>query len=590
MILAFSFLSVAMFTQARVEAGQRIDTAVPSAAVASSTYASVKDAALGIGASLNGDIPFPADNPWNRDVSADPVDPNSDNLITSIGLTTGLHPDFGSGGGVPFGIPYIVVPGSQQPVTINFTAYGDQSDPGPYPIPSNAPIEGGADATGDRHVLVVDRDHQKLYELYNAFPQNDGSWNADSGAIFDLTSDNVRPGGQPGWTSADAAGLPIFPGLARYDEVANNAIRHALRFTVAHTRQAYVPPANHWASSNTDANLPPMGMRVRLKASYVIPDSFDPQTKVVLQALKTYGMIVADNGSNWFISGAPDSRWNDDALVNQLRQVAGSNFEVVKMEGLVTTLPQTLTPQAVIGDWYDPAYDGSGFNLLMTGSGLTLYYYGWDSNGNRLWLVSDIGPTQITPGAAFTVNMLQTNGGSFLTPANPSTVTQWGMLTLNFSADGATATATLASPDGNANLNLQKIVGMTSTASVTGDWYDPAYNGSGFNMLMTTQGLSLYYYGWDSGGRRLWLVSDIVPAQNAAGAAITLPMHETNGGYFLAPANPSTLTQWGTVQLNFSSCTAATATLSGNDGAVDLNLQMLAGVLNLPPGCGLTRR
>ncbi|MDR2011530.1 MAG: hypothetical protein LBQ20_00495, partial [Rhodanobacter sp.] len=249
------------------------------------TYACVKDADLGVGASLNGDVPFPADNAWNRDISGDDVDPNSDTLIQSIGLATNLHPDFGTS----YGMSYVVVSGSQPLVPINFTAYGDESDPGPYPIPADAPVEGGADAPlgSDRHVLVIDRDNQKLYELFSAFPNADGGWNADGGAVFDLTSNTVRPGGQPGWTSADAAGLPIFPGLARYDEVAGGAIHHALRFTVAHTRRAYVPPASHWASQSSDPNLPPMGMRVRLKASYVIPDTFDAQTKVILQALKT---------------------------------------------------------------------------------------------------------------------------------------------------------------------------------------------------------------------------------------------------------------------------------------------------------------
>jgi hypothetical protein len=250
--------------------------------------------------------------------------------------------------------------------------------------------------------------------------------------------------------------------------------------------------------------------------------------------------------------------------------------------------PVMLTPQAVTGDWYDPAYDGSGFNLLMTGSGLVLYYYGWDSYGNRLWLISDIGPTQIASGASFMLNMNQTNYGTFLTPAPPSTATQWGTLTLNFSVDGATAIATLSGPDGRVNLNVQKIVGTTSTASVTGDWYDPAYNGSGVNLLMTGAGLTLYDYGWDSVGfgNPLWLVSDIGPTQIAPGTLITLNMHETNGGFFLTPALPSTSTVWGTLQLNFSSCTQATAILSGNDGSVNLsNLLMITGVLNLPPGC-----
>jgi hypothetical protein len=192
-------------------------------------------------------------------------------------------------------------------------------------------------------VLVIDRDNQKLYELFAAFPRPDGSWDAGSGAVFDLRSNNVRPGAPPpaaresGWTSADGAGLPIFPGLVRYDEVASGVIRHAVRFTTERTRRAYVPPASHWASASNDPNLPPMGMRVRLKASYVIPANFHPQTKVVLQALKTYGMILADNGQSWFITGAPDERWDDDALVNQMRGIGPSNFEVVKMNGLVTS-------------------------------------------------------------------------------------------------------------------------------------------------------------------------------------------------------------------------------------------------------------
>jgi hypothetical protein len=301
-----------------------------------------RQASLGIGASLNNSIPFPADDAWNTDISASPVDANSDALIAGIGLTTGLHPDFGSGlyNGAPIGIPYIVVSSSQAMVPVTFVAYASESDPGPYPIPPKAPIEGqlsnGTAFSGDRHVLVVDRDSNRLYELYNAYPNMNGSWQADSGAMFHLDSDNVRPAAQPGWTSADAAGLPIFPGLARYDEVAAGRIAHALRFTVQHSREAYVPPANHWASSSTNPNLPPMGMRVRLKASYAIPTTFSHDCQVILQAIKTYGLIVADNGSNWYISGAPDSRWNNDALVSELGSVLGSNFEVVQMVKIVT--------------------------------------------------------------------------------------------------------------------------------------------------------------------------------------------------------------------------------------------------------------
>jgi len=293
-------------------------------------------ASLGIGASLNGSIPFPANNPWNTDISSAPVDPNSANLIASIGLTTGLHADFGSGtyNGGPIGIPYMVVDNSQAGATIRFTAYGDESDPGPYPIPQTAPIEGGPNGNQDRHVLVVNRDSNRLYEMFISYPVGNNTWTADSGAIFHLDSNTVRPGGQLGWTSADAAGLPIFPGLVRYDEAAAGAIRHALRFTVQRSRRAYVPPATHFASSNTSPDLPPMGMRVRLKASYQIPANFAPEVKAILQAMKTYGMFVADNGGNWFVSGAPDERWNNDVLRTQLGSVTGSNFEVIRMDGL----------------------------------------------------------------------------------------------------------------------------------------------------------------------------------------------------------------------------------------------------------------
>lgn len=291
------------------------------------------DPGLGPNASLSGRRPFPADNSWNTPIDQDPVDPNSDVLIASIGLTKGLHPDFGANyGGGPFGIPYIVVSGSTPGVSVTFD-YADESDPGPYPIPSDAPIEGGAAAGGDRHVLVIDRDHWKLYELFAAYPvAGSANWTAGSGAIFDCGSNGLRPAG---WTSADAAGLPIFPGLVRYDEVVEQgAILHALRFTINHSRHAYVYPARHYASSDTSSSVPPMGMRVRLKAGFDI-SGYPPGARVILQALKTYGMIVADNGGDWFISGAPDPRW-DDSDLNTLKRVQGSNFEVVQMGTVVT--------------------------------------------------------------------------------------------------------------------------------------------------------------------------------------------------------------------------------------------------------------
>jgi hypothetical protein len=285
----------------------------------------------GPGQNLAGVKFFPADNDWNLDISAAPVDPNSAALIASIGLDRGLHPDFGTVyDGAANGIPYSVVDSSQPKVPVSFE-YADESDPGPYPIPPDVPIEGGADSTGDRHILVVDRDAGLLYELFAAYPENGGAnWHAGSGAIFDLSSNNLRPAG---WTSADAAGLPILPGLVRYDEVVEQgAIQHALRFTTRRTRRAYVSPARHLASRLTDPNLPPMGMRVRLRAAFDVAP-FPATVQVILNALKTYGMFVADNGSDWYISGAPDPRWDDDQLAT-IRRVTGQAFEVVRMGSL----------------------------------------------------------------------------------------------------------------------------------------------------------------------------------------------------------------------------------------------------------------
>lgn len=283
---------------------------------------------LGVNASLNGWRPFPDDNPWNTAVDGLPVDPNSDRIVTAIGLTAALHPDFGTE--PTYGIPYVVVAGSTWPVPVTFS-YADESDPGPYPLPANPPIEGGPASTGDRHVLVLDRDYLKLYELFDAHPGTGGAWTAGSGAIFDLTSNALRPAG---WTSADAAGLPIFPGLVRYDEVAGGTIRHAIRFTVPRTRRAYIAPARHWASSSSNDSLPPMGLRVRLRPGVDIA-GFPPQARVILAAFRTYGMIVADNGSSWFFQGASDPRW-DDADLNSLKRLHGSDFEVVQMGAVVT--------------------------------------------------------------------------------------------------------------------------------------------------------------------------------------------------------------------------------------------------------------
>lgn len=277
---------------------------------------------------------FPPDNIWNAPVDTLPVHPNSAAYIATIGANAHVHAGFGSGewppgSGVPIGMPYVVVPGSQPKVTVTFY-YDHESDPGPYPIPSDAPIEGGPNSDGDRHVLIVDRDNCILYEMYSAFPQPDGSWYAGSGAVFDLSSNALRPAG---WTAADAAGLPILPGLVRYDEVAEGEIRHALRFTAPQTRQAYVWPARHHASYLTGAQYPPMGQRFRLRANFDV-SGFSPQAQVILRALKKYGMMLADNGSAWYMPGVPDERWDNDAIY-ELRQVHGSAFEAVDVSSLM---------------------------------------------------------------------------------------------------------------------------------------------------------------------------------------------------------------------------------------------------------------
>jgi hypothetical protein len=274
---------------------------------------------------------FPADNPWNQRVDQAPLHPNSDAIVRSIGTGDTVHADFGSGRfeGRPIGIPYTTVSKRQKRVRVSFD-YADESDRGPYPIPRKAPIEGGRSADGDRHVIVVDRDRCKLYELYAAFPKNGGrSWHAGSGAIWSLKSNKVRP---EGWTSADAAGLPILPGLARYEEARRGRIDHALRVTVSRTRKAFVYPARHFASDDDDPNLPAMGQRLRLKASFDL-SGYPKQSQIVLRALKEYGMIVADNGSDWFLSGAPSSGWNNDDL-HSLGGVKGSDFEVVDESAL----------------------------------------------------------------------------------------------------------------------------------------------------------------------------------------------------------------------------------------------------------------
>lgn len=306
---------------------------------------------------------FGATNIWNVPIDSLPIAANSATLVTTIGASKGMHADFGSGlwDGGPIGIPFITVPGTQQKYTVAFQ-YAGESDLGPYAVPLDAPIEGGSSSTGDRHAIAIDTDNCILYELYSAYPQS-ASWQAGSGAIYDLNSHALRP---ETWTSADAAGLPIFPGLVRYDEVASGEIRHAIRFTAPQTRRAYVWPARHYASSLTGTQYPRMGERFRLRANFDV-STFPAEVQVILRAMKKYGIILADNGSAWYISGAPDSRWNNDDLAT-LSRVKGSDFEAVdatvfmldansgqsrscdaNSDGLVDALDIQLTVNSVLG-------------------------------------------------------------------------------------------------------------------------------------------------------------------------------------------------------------------------------------------------
>ncbi len=322
--------------------------------------------------SLNGYVPFPANSQWNTDISNAPVDVNSTNLINYIGPSVTVHADFGSGlyDGQSIGIPYQVVSGSQALVSVKLGAYASEDDPGPMPVPSNALIEGyPKPGDGDRHVLVLDNGGCWLFELGNAHLTS-GNWSADAAAVWDMTINEQRP---YTWTSADAAGLPIFVGLARYDEVAAGAIHHALRFTVPSTRQAFTAPASHWASTVTDADAPPMGMRLRLKASFDI-SGFSATNQVILTALQHYGLILADNGSAIYISGAPDPRWNNDDLHN-LGQLTASDFEVVQMGAIYTENNVPTGPSPTIASFTaNPTSISAGQPVTLTWSATNAQY------------------------------------------------------------------------------------------------------------------------------------------------------------------------------------------------------------------------
>jgi hypothetical protein len=358
---------------------------------------------LGPLAPLNGFVPFPSNNLWNTNIASAPVDPNSANYINYIGASTTLHPDFGAGqyAGQSMGIPYQIESGSQPLVPVTLTEYASESDPGPMPIPSNALIEGyPAPGDGDRHVLVLDNGGCWLYELYQAY-KKDGAWYAGSSAIWDMTINEQRP---YTWTSADAAGLPIFVGLVRWDEVSAGAINHAVRFTLPTTQEAFTPPASHWASSVTDPNAPPMGMRLRLKASFDI-SGFSATNQVILKALQNYGMILADNGSAIYITGMPDSHWNNNDLHN-LGTITASDLEVVQMSEIYTpsNVPTGPSP-TVVSFTANPTTVSSGQPVTLT----------WDTSNSIYNIISpQVGPVRgtsvtVNPTATTTYGLYSTN-------------------------------------------------------------------------------------------------------------------------------------------------------------------------------------
>jgi hypothetical protein len=392
-----------MRTKQRVLAVIPLSLVVLSCGIAFSQSGTCSGMSLGQGASLNGFVPFQSTSLWNTDISTAQVDANSTNIINFIGPAVTLHPDFGAGTfhNQTLGIPYQVVAGTQAKVPVTLGAFFDESDPGPEPIPANALIEGyPKPGNGDRHVLVLEKDGCWLYELYNASVKN-GKWSADATSIWDMTINEQRP---YTWTSADAAGLPVFVGLARYDEVAAGAINHALRFTVPTSQKAFVLPATHWASTTTNTSAPPMGTRLRLKASFNI-SGYPADDQVILVALKKYGMILADNGSAIFISGVPDNRWNNTNL-NLLKNISASNFEVVQQGTIYTPANVPTGPLPTVSSFT------ANPTSVTAGSPVTL---SWSvSNSTYNIIDPQAGPVRgasivVTPTATTTYTLYSTN-------------------------------------------------------------------------------------------------------------------------------------------------------------------------------------
>ena len=494
---------------------------------------------------LGGCPVFPANNYWNTPVDTLPVHPSSATWVNSIGASTKLHPDWGNVLADNYGIPYATVTGSQPKVPITFPpdGYADESDPGPFPIPPNAPIEGGSSSDGDRHVLVVDTTNCMLYELYYAFPAGGGtSWSVYASAKFNLASNALRP---DTWTSADAAGLAIFPGLVRWDEVAAGAIDHAIRFTASRIwgssggRQYYLWPARHASGSSSDSTRPPMGARFRLKSAFDI-SGFDPRTQVILRAFKKYGLVLADAGSNWYFQGVSDARWPDTVL-DELKSIGGGNFEavdtsVMQVDPNTAEAKQNGSPAAINVQglwWRSPAGSESGWGVNLTQQGELLFatWFTYDTDGSGLWLVMSDGVR--TGDATYTGALYRTIGPAFsATPWNPAqvSVTPVGSATFAFSdANNGTFTYTVNGATQSKPITRQIfstpvptcVEGQTLAASSNYSdlwWRAPAGTESGWGVNVTQQGDIVFatWFTYDANGKGLWLVmSD--GAKTAAG-------------------------------------------------------------------------
>jgi hypothetical protein len=529
---------------------------------------------------------YPANHYWNTRVDTLPVHPSSAAWVNSIGATTRIHPDWGNVLADNFGIPFVTVTGSQArvPILFGLDGFSDESDPGPMPIPPNAPVEGGNAADGDRHVLVIDTTNCILYELYRAFSNGGGaSWTVDSSARFDLRSNALRP---DRWTSADAAGFAIFPGLVRWEEVSAGEIAHAIRFTASRIwgrnngQPYYLWPARHWSGSSTDSTRPPMGARFRLKADFDI-SRFDARTQVILRAFKRYGLVLADAGSDWFFQGVSDASF-PDIVFDELKSITGGNFEAVDT-AVMQVDPNTAEARQSTGTtatnfqglwWKSPAGSESGWGVNVTHQGDILFatWFTYDTDGSGMWLVMSNGAK--TGEGTYTGALYRTTGPAFsAVPWNPAqvVVTAVGSGTFTFSdANNGTFAYTVNGVAQSKAITRQVFSSPVPTCAAGGSlganyqdlwWKSPAESESGWGINLTHQGNTIFatWFTYGADGKGMWLVMD--NAQKGSGEAFTGPLYRTRGNTFNSvPWNSSTVTaaQVGTGTLTFTSASNGT--------------------------------